>query len=335
MKKADNKRATIRDVAKLAGVSISTASMAINGKDRVSEETRRAIFNAVKELSYKPNNSARNLRASKTKVIGLLIPDVLNSYYSEVMEYIREELESYGYFLILGISGNKIENEAKYISEFISWGVDGVICVPQLIYVSDTTYMKPLDDYKIPYIFLSARYEQVSAPYVMCDLKKGSYILTDYLLSKGLTKIFLMVGDFEVDKPYISGFKEAFEKHGLEFDQSAIYKSSYKFDEIQNIAEIMIDQRPQAIMSISDLMACAILQVARKRKLKVPSELSVTGYDDVIYSTINQLPITTVKQPIKEMCALTVNNLMNIINYGIIPQSAMLEPRLIIRDTTI
>lgn len=328
-------RATIKDVAKLAGVSISTASMAINGKDRVSEETRKAILDAVKELSYKPNNSARNLRVSKTKVIGLLIPDILNSYYSEIIEYVRKEMESHGYFLILGISGNKIANEEKYISEFISRGVDGVICVPQLIYVNDTTYLNQLDIYKIPYIFLSANYEQNNAPYVMCDLQRGSYELTDYLLSKGLKKILLMVGDKKVDKLYINGFVEAFRKHGLSPNQSAIYESSYIFDEIQSVAEDMIDQQPQAIISISDLMACAILQVARRRKIKVPTELSIAGYDDVIYSTINQIPITTVKQPIKEMCASTVKNLLNMINHEEIPQSLMLEPKLVIRDTTL
>ena len=331
----EKKRATIKDVARLAGVSISTASMAINGKERVSEVTRKNILEAAKELSYKPNYSARNLRVSKTKVIGLLLPDIMNSYYCEIIEQVRQEIESYGNFLILGISGNKVANEERYISEFITRGVDGVICVPQLFYVKDTSYINQLDTFKIPYIFLSAKYEQNNAPYVMCDLQIGSYILADYLLSKGLKKIFFLVGDKKVDKFYINGFMKAFEKHGLNLDQSYIFESSFIFDEIQDVAEDMIDQQPQAIMSVSDLMACAILQVARRREIDVPKELSIAGYDDVIYSTINQIPITTVKQPIKEMCALTVKKLMDMINQEETPQSLMLEPKLIIRDTTL
>lgn len=93
------KRATIKDVARLAGVSISTASLAINGKEGVTDKTRKMVLDAVEELSYQPNNAARNLRTSGTKVIGLLIPDVRNCFYSEITEYIRREVESYGFFL--------------------------------------------------------------------------------------------------------------------------------------------------------------------------------------------------------------------------------------------
>lgn len=327
------KRATIKDVARLAGVSISTASLAINGKEGVTDKTRKMVLDAVEELSYQPNNAARNLRTSGTKVIGLLIPDVRNCFYSEITEYIRREVESYGFFLILGITGNSSNNEKKYISEFISRKVDGVIWVPQLTYVNDIEHIKKLDEYGIPYLFLAAYYEQSSAPFVMCNLKKGSYLMTQYLIERDIHNIVMLIGDRRVDETYISGYKMALEEAGLVYSESNVYESTYHFDDVQKLAMEILKERPEAIMTNSDFTACAVLQAARIKGLSIPRDLSVCGYDDVIYATINQIPLTTVSQPIERMCKLAVNNLMNLLQYGIVPDSVILEPSLIIRDT--
>ena len=310
------KRATIKDVARLAGVSISTASLAINGKEGVTDKTRKMVLDAVEELSYQPNNAARNLRTSGTKVIGLLIPDVRNCFYSEITEYIRREVESYGFFLILGITGNSSNNEKKYISEFISRKVDGVIWVPQLTYVNDIEHMKKLDEYGIPYLFLAAY-----------------YLMTQYFIERDIHNIVMLIGDRRVDETYISGYKMALEEAGLVYSESNVYESTYHFDDVQKLAMEILKERPEAIMTNSDFTACAVLQAARIKGLSIPRDLSVCGYDDVIYATINQIPLTTVSQPIERMCKLAVNNLMNLLQYGIVPDSVILEPSLIIRDT--
>ena len=226
-----------------------------------------------------------------------------NCFYSEITEYIRREVESYGFFLILGITGNSSNNEKMYISEFISRKVDGVIWVPQLTYVNDIEHMKKLDEYGIPYLFLAAYYEQSSAPFVMCNLKKGSYLMTQYLIERDIHNIVMLI------------------------------ESTYHFDDVQKLAMEILKERPEAIMTNSDFTACAVLQAARIKGLSIPRDLSVCGYDDVIYATINQIPLTTVSQPIERMCKLAVNNLMNLLQYGIVPDSVILEPSLIIRDT--
>lgn len=326
------KRATIKDVAKLAGVSISTASLVINGKEGVTEKRKKMVLDAVEALSYQPDNAARNLRTSETKMIGLLVPDVRNHFYGEIVEYVRREVESYGFFLIIGITGNST-NEKKYISEFISRKVEGIIWVPQLTYVKDVKHMRKLDEYHIPYIFLAADYEQSNAPFVMCNLKKGMYMMTQYLLKRDIRDIRLLIGDKRVDETYISGYKKALEEADLTYDESDVYESSYHFDDVQKLAMEILKEKPEAIMTNSDFTACAVLQAARMKGLSIPEDLSVCGYDDVIYATINQIPLTTVSQPIERMCKLAVNNLMNLLRYGIIPDSVILEPSLVIRDT--
>lgn len=327
-----DKRATIKDVAKLAGVSISTASLVINGKEGVTEKKRKMILDAIEALSFQPDSAARNLRMSETKMIGLLVPDVRNCFYGEIVEYVRREVESYGFFLIIGITGNS-NNEKKYISEFISRRVDGVIWVPQLTYVKDMRHSKKLDKYHIPYIFLAADYEQSNAPFVMCNLKKGTYMMTQYLIEKDIRDIRLLIGDRRVDEAYISGYKKALEEADLVYEESNVYESSYHFDDVQKLAMDILEEKPEAIMTNSDFTACAVLQAARMKGLSIPENLSVCGYDDVIYATINQIPLTTISQPIERMCKLAVSNLMNILQRNVIPDSVILEPSLVIRDT--
>ncbi|SCI93651.1 Degradation activator [uncultured Blautia sp.] len=266
-------------------------------------------------------------------MIGLIIPDIVNNFYGVIVEYVRKEVESYGYFLLLGITGSNSANEEKYINEFITRGVDGVIYIPQLKH-SDIRYVEQFDECKIPYLFLTARYEELDVPYVLCDLKKGFYEMTKHLLEQGLTEIYVMVGDKKVDQPYISGFYEACREFGICPDETVIVESSFEFEAIQEVADEIFFKGPQAIMTISDIMACGVMQQARKRGIRIPEELSVTGYDDVIYSIINHIPISTVMQPIKEMCVIAVNNLMNIMKYGIVPPSVILEPKLVLRETT-
>lgn len=326
------KRATIKDVARLAGVSISTASLVINGKEGVTDKRRKMVLDAVESLSYQPDNAARNLRTSKTKVIGLLIPDVRNNFYGEITEYIRREVESYGFFLIIGITGNSA-NEKKCISEFISRKVDGVIWVPQLTHVKDVSYMKKLDEYHIPYLFLAAEYEQSNAPFVMCNLKKGAYMMTRYLLEKEIHDIRLLIGDRRVDKTYISGYRKALEDGEIAYEETKVYESSYHFEDVQKLAMEILKDKPEAIMTNSDFTACAVLQAARMKGVSVPGELSVCGYDDIMYASISQIPLTTVRQPIERMCKMAVNNLMNLLRFGVVPDSVILEPILVIRDT--
>ncbi len=328
-------RATIKDVAKRAGVSLSTASLALSLKSGVSEMTRQKIMDAAKELDYFANASARSLRAAKTRVIGVIVPDITNIFFSTMLEMLRLTIEQFGYFLLIGITGNKIESEKRYVFEFISRNVDGVICIPMLKYSSDVSHIRHFAEYGIPVVFLSAAYPEFAAPCVMCDLAKGSYDMTRYLLQKGLTQMALIAGDRLVDNDYIAGFKRAFLEQGLPFDETAIYESEFSFESAFAVTKKILAQKPEAILAVSDLMACAAVQAARAKRLNIPRDISIVGYDDVLYSTINQIQITTVHQPIEEMCKRATQILIDMIeNEAAGYERELLEPHIVIRETT-
>lgn len=328
-------RSTIIDVARLAGVSISTASLALNNKKGVSQQTRNAVLESAKKLNYYVNNSARALRSVSSKMIGLIIPDITNIFYSEIVDQVRINAEKMGYFVLLGITGNDAKNEEKFVNEFISRNVDGLILVPLIKHNPNYLYLNNLREYDIPFIFLAAAYEGINAPCVMCNLRKGSYLITKYLLDKGLRKLALIIGDIRVDIPYINGFYDAqteIDKNGFD---GRIFESDITFPSAQLTCEVVLDWKPDAIITISDLLACAAVQVAKSKGFQIPKDISITGYDDVLYSSINQTPITTVRQPIAEICQKATENLIHLINHNIVVNEELFDPTLIIRESTI
>lgn len=329
-------RATIKDVARRAGVSLSTASLALSLKEGVSEQTRNKIMDVARELNYYGNASARSLRASKSKIIGVIVPDITNIFFSNMLEILRANIEKLGYFLLVGITGNKVENEKKYVFEFISRNVDGVICIPMLKHSEDTSHIRRFAEHDIPVVFVSAAYSGIKAPCVMCDLARGSYEMASYLIHKGLTRMALIAGDKLVDNDYIIGFKKAFLEKKLPFEEDAIYECEFSFESAFAVTEKILERNPQAILAVSDLMACAAVQAARTKHLKIPRDISIAGYDDVLYSTINQTPITTVHQPIAEMCKRATQILIDMIENDAMDYGwELLEPHIVVRDSTL
>lgn len=328
-------RHTIKDVAKLAGVSVSTASLAFNNKEKVRKKTYDMVMAAANELNYSANISAKALRTAKTNMIGLIVPDITNIFYSVMVDKIREYVERRGYFLLLGITGNKIKNEKKYVSEFIGRNVDGIIIMPMLKYVEDTSHLDEISKYELPLVFLSAKYSNVSAPTVMCDLATGVYEMAAHLLKNGLSDIHLIIGDRRVDTEYLVGFERALQEYGFSFDESKVHESDFSLQSALAVSEDILNRSPQAIMTVSDLMACAAVQAARNKGLSIPDDIAITGFDDVLYASINQTPISTVRQPIEEMCKKSTDILFSMIEGEFTGSSEeFLPPTLVYRDTT-
>ena len=331
-------RNTIKDVAKQAGVSVSTVSLALNHPERVSPDKLEVITDIASELNYRTNLSAKSLRMAKTDMIGCIVPDITNVFFSTMVNRLREYVESCGYSLLIGITGNKIINEKRYIAEFISRNVDGIIVIPMLKYSEDVSHFADLKKYNIPMVFLSAAYSRVDAPCVMCDLFKGTYMMTKYLLEKEIEDICLLVGDKRVDEDYILGFKSAMNEHGISAKDDRIYVSDSTLEDALRVSGDILNRKPKAVMTASDLMACAAVQASRTRGLLIPADISVTGFDDVLYASINQTPITTVRQPIDEMCSIALSTLLKMINGKAIIKSfekkVVLPPQLVIRQTT-
>lgn len=330
-------RVTIRDVAKVAGVSVSTVSMALNNKEVVNEETRIKVLEVAKGLNYHPNKNARSLKTDKTQTIGLIVTNITNPFFASIVEYVRQAVEKKGYILFLGVSGDKIENEQKYVNEFIDRNVDGIIIVPIIGIPQDLSHLYYLKNIGVPFTFLSTKYDGISADCVMTDLYEGSYLLTKHLLKTGHEKIFMIAADrrLQLSSMRINGYINAFRDMGKEYKDEWIYETIPDFEHGCDTAHEIAMKRPDAVITINDILALGVLKFFKDMNIKVPDEISVAGYDDLLFASLAETPLTTVRQPIKQICSKVVDLIIKRIGGDKEKnETYFFKPELMIRDST-
>jgi LacI family transcriptional regulator len=165
---------TIKDVARLAGVSVGTASMAVNGKAGVNDGTRASVLAAAASLDYIPNQNARNLINRKTSTLGLIVTDITNPFFAGIIDAVRREAEISGFKLLIGVSDDRIDEERRYVAEFIERGVEGLILVPVTDKEPDLSHLHRLQKLNIPFVFLTTAYREIAANCLMTDLAAGA-----------------------------------------------------------------------------------------------------------------------------------------------------------------
>jgi LacI family transcriptional regulator len=328
------------DVARKAGVSVATASLVMNSRPGVNKQTRVRVLKAAKELGYSPNNRARGLALRKTNTIGLVVTDIENPFFGSIIRYIDEYTREVGYNLILSISNDDIDLEDQIIATFIGERVDGVIIIPTLFHRTDMSCFHQLEKHGIPYVFSTSYYPGVKCDCIMSDLKKGSYDLTLCLLSLGKRVIYMLVSydrDAIPSKLRIEGCRKAFEENGLCFNEDWIIEC--RKTDFQNgylrTREIVKEKKPDAVIAINDILALGAKKALKELGFRIPEDIAVAGYDDVIFSSISEIPLTTVHQPLPEICRKTVEVLMKRIRRR---KSSMhfhmITPELVIRRST-
>jgi DNA-binding LacI/PurR family transcriptional regulator len=310
----------LKDIAKIANVSPATASLALNGSNLVKAETREMIKKIAKENGYFPNAMAKALAKRKSNTIGLIIPDIEDTYYGKLVRYIDQNVSKAGYNLILAISNDKSEIEKKIIQNFIFKGVEGIIIAPVNDTNLETEYLENLKKCHIPHIFVTAHYPMFDSPYVMVDLEQGSYDLVKYLLSIGRKDIYFLVGPRQevISSQYrVDGYIKAHREIGLDIDKSRIIGCSrYDYEKAYEATEKIIksNKNIDAIITINDTMALAAVNAIKAHGLSVPEDISVAGYDDMPFSTISTVPITTVKQDVLKISEIATEILIKKIN---------------------
>ncbi len=331
----------LMDIAKEVGVSEATVSLALNNKTVIKEETRRKIWETAERMGYRPNVIAKTLVKQKSNVIGLVITDFANVYFGQFVKSCVAKIVENGYQPLIASSQDKFSEEERVIDQFISQRVAGIIIIPPTSSnLHEVTYLKSLETYGIRYLYATAHYTNVDAPYVMVNLKHGSYLAVKYLLDMGHRRIYFLGAHPQQipTKMRFEGYKEAFAERGLEADESmmircenADFESSY----VETLRLVKSGVRIDAITTINDIMALGSLRALRENGLRVPEDLSLIGYDDIVFSDVAAIPLTTVHQDIDAISRRSVNLLINMIQNDIQRNDKILiEPHLVVRNST-
>lgn len=330
----------LKDVAKKAGVSEATVSLSLNNNKMIKDETRQRVHKIAKELGYTPNSLARSLVKQKSGTIGLIVPDIESAYYGKLVRCIDEQVREAGYSLLLAISNDKPSIERKITQKLISDRVEGLLIVPVNQENTEITYLKQLNQYGIPLVFVTANYLDVEVPFVMVDLEDGTYRLVRYLLDLGHRDIVFLGGSPAVitTSYRLKGCTRAYEERQLNWIPNQFIEcNQINYQQAYEITEKLVrsGRKIDAIITINDMMALGVSNSLTRQNIRIPEDISVAGYDDIIFSTIAAIPITTVRQDIEQMSMQAVNLLMQgIRNSNQEKGGILIKPELIIREST-
>ncbi|MFV0441666.1 MAG: LacI family DNA-binding transcriptional regulator [Lachnospirales bacterium] len=333
-------RTTIKDIAKKAGVSPATVSLVLNSKPvSISANTKKKVFEAAKELNYRPNQLAVSLVTNTTNTIGLIIPDSSNPFFAKLSNEIEKELRNNGINVIIGnTNGDPIVTQ-NYLTLFADRCVDGII-LAQLDF-EDSKITKKCQELitslGVPTIFVDRAIEESEQYSVYVDQVNIGYTATKHLIDLGHKKIGCATGslNLKINSDRYAGYKNAMSESSLKISKNYIYSESLTSDCGINSLSYLLEQNVTAIFAFNDLIAYGIYKECHKRKISIPDELSVIGVDDIFFSDIIQPSLTTIMQPINLIGKNAVNGILQIIkNPNIVVEKTLLDSTLVIREST-
>ena len=329
------KRATIKDVAALAGVSAATVSRALDDRPEISSETKERVRSACAQLGYVPNAAARGLAGHATHTIGLVLPDISNPYFSGMATAIEETAAAHGCRVFLSNSLRKEDRELRAIENLVARQVDGILVNP----VSPESQLRHREVLGgLPCVYLGANHDE-SPSYVMVDNETGAYAAARYLIRLGHRDILFLGGrtTSRTREQRIRGFRRALAEAGLEGRElpappnvTLMRQWSY-----ETALELLKGPLPDAIFAYSDMTALKVLEAAEERGVRIPEDLSMVGYDNIAFGALHRIHLTTVSQHKYQQGQIAVERLLEKINGSRAHTEDILEPELIIRSTCV
>jgi LacI family transcriptional regulator len=300
-----NKKATMKDVAELAGVSVSSVSHVINKTRRVEDETKREILNAINNLRYTPNLFARSLKGKGTKLLGVIIADIRDSFFAEVVKSIEFSALENGYNVILCDSENKWEKERIYLDTFIAHRLDGIIYAP-----SDTNKVYgDLAASNIPFVQIDRKIKAYDADFVGIDNVASSREATENLIKQGCRQIGYIgfSNNVYTSKDRLKGWKDALAAHAIRHETLELQLPYHDTGSDGNLGKYLADH-PE----IDGLICCnnnccyeAILEVEKTGK-KIPDDVKIVTYDDTKWFDFLKYPISVIVQPTEAIGRIAV-----------------------------
>ncbi len=329
------KNVTIKDIAKAANVSDATVSRALSGSTEIREETRRRVLEVCKEMGYTINYIARSMVTRKTKLLGLIVANIDNPFMSEMAYHIETHAREHGYNLMLCNSSHDLDLERDVFELLVGRQVDGIILVS-----SGSESYKNLRSQisKVPTVFVSDNLRDLPGSYVSVDNYSGTHTGTEYLYSLGHRRILY----FGLRKGSVThqlraeGYLDACRELGIEPN---VYNSTYSYSSIQAGYEmarkIFANPLPySAIFAATDSLALGAYEAAEEANIRIPEDLSLMGFDDILYADLPRIHLTTIEQPKKAMAAAAVSILLEMLTdetSGYFHR--ILMPKLIVRSS--
>lgn len=328
-------QATIKDIAKKAGVSYATVSRALNGRRGVKDDTRELILEVARNMGYQPNAIARGLVLKHTKTLALVIPDITNPFFPEITRGVEDTASLQGYSVFLCNSHWDAKKEKLYLNTLQEKRVDGII-----LHTSNNVEEDQYTNFKIPMVLLNKISSVVEYSSVEVDNVRGGFLATKHLIEAGYRKIAFIGGteNSPSNAERKEGYKLALKQHRIPLDERLIMSGSFKSESGYENMKKLIDSGniPDAVFGGNDVIALGVLHCAQEHGLRVPDDFGIIGFDDIPYASLPQIQLTTIEQPKYQMGRYAVDLLIKALRpeEGGEVKRIILEPKLKARKTT-
>jgi len=331
--------ATLRDVAKRAGLSAATASRALSGHPHVDEATRRRVVRVARELGYRPNALARALRVRTTRTIGLIIPDIRNDFYAESATVLQGALESHGYRLILCISNGDPDHDRSYLRALAEHRVDGIVHVP-----STPTEPDELDagGRRIPLIELLRHSPEGRFDAIVSDDREGAAALTRHLVQLGHRRIALLTGPdaYSTTRYRVAGYRDGLHDVAVPPGCDRVYYGAYTSASGYALAReaLAATPRPTALFSSGSPLTSGVLRALAEARVRVPRDVSLVAFEDPEWYAMSVPALTCYALPLREMGRVAADRIVARVSDAAVRERAAdvlrFGGRLVVRDST-
>lgn len=326
----------IKDVAKKAGVSVTTVSRVLNGGKYVRDELKEKVNNAIKELDYTPSYIARSLVLQKTNLLAVIVPNITSSINSIILSKIEETASKNNYNIIVCNIAENLDKQFRYLNIFKEMRVAGIIITNEKLDDETRLFLESID---IPLVFASAKPTDQKHMAIVVNNYRASFEAVEYLIGLGHKRIAFIGGDMRDITSGLeryNGYKKALKQNDIELVDDYIKFGDYSLESGYSLMKKILDCNvlPTAIFATSDDMAAGAINCIKDNGLKVPEDISVIGFDGAAVVDIIRPRLTSMEQPIKEMGTMAVEMLLQKINnQQSLVNEVVLNHQLVIRDS--
>jgi len=333
----DQSRATIREIARAAGVSIATVSRVINGRPDVSPQTREVVLRVVREHGFSTNRNARALSGGRTGLVGVTLPILEAAYFAVIVSGTAEALYEHDMRIVLCPTLHQHEREVTLLDRLMHGTTDGaVLMLPE----ESNAELRALQETGYPFVVVDPRVQlDQGIPAVSASNASGARAVVEHLLSLGHRRIGAILGpaDWMATTERLNGYRSALAAAGVLVARDLVVESDFSIESGEAAAAALLDlpERPTAIFGFNDNVAIGVLRAAAERGLGVPDDLSVVGFDDSEQSGLVTPALTTVRQPLAEMGRMAVSLLLRLLDHQRVEaMNIELATRLVVREST-
>ena len=329
----------MRDIAQDLGVSLMTVSKALRNHGDVAQETRRRVSQRARELGYEPNLTARSLAGHPSFLIGLIVPDLMHSFFAEVAKGVDRKLGPLGYQIIISSSGENAETELRQIKLLLARMVDGLIIASAAPHAT-RSMVELLERGKARYVLIDRVFLNWKANYVGVKDDKIGAMATEHLIEQGCTRIAHLRGPMvSTGKGRLRGYRRALAKHGLkvppEYVVSGAHEDSTGYDAMQRL--LQLKPRPDGVFCYNDPVAAGAIRAILEAGLDVPRDIAVVGAGDVHYSDLLRVPLSTINQSSFQIGETAAELLLECMESKtpLPPKRIFFPPRLVVRESSL